>query len=106
MRGGVVVAHAIRALFATAALVATTSCVDTAKVGTMDADAVAPARFAVTPAALSSSTPVRIAGKWRFHLGDDPQWAHPDFDDDGWDVVDVPNGIGAQGHADYAGFFW
>lgn len=27
---------------------------------------------------------------WRYHPGDDPQWAHPEFDDSGWERVDDP----------------
>ena len=24
---------------------------------------------------------------WRYHAGDDPAWARPDFDDSGWDTL-------------------
>src|ERR1019366_6312741 len=29
----------------------------------------------------------RVDSAWRFHLGDDPGWSRPDFDDSGWPVL-------------------
>ncbi len=31
-----------------------------------------------------------LADNWRYHPGDDPDWADPDFDDSGWDELDHP----------------
>lgn len=63
-----------------------------------------------------------LAGPWRFHVGDDSQWADPGFDDSGWELVDLaapasatdgdvglPNyvpGWSAKGHAGYYGYAW
>ena len=36
---------------------------------------------------------VRIAdlnGKWRFTIGDDPNWASEDFDDSSWEKIYAP----------------
>lgn len=32
-----------------------------------------------------------LAKYWRFQLGDDLAWAHPDFDDSGWQTVGLPH---------------
>jgi hypothetical protein len=63
-----------------------------------------------------------LTGPWRFHVGDDPRWADPGFDDSGWELVDlaapasasdgdvgIPNyapGWIARGHAGYYGYAW
>jgi hypothetical protein len=59
---------------------------------------------------------------WRFHIGDDPHWAEADFDDSGWETVDLTpspgahdNDVGlsgyvagwnARGHRGYWGYAW
>ena len=63
-----------------------------------------------------------LDGPWRFHTGDDPQWAKPQMDDRGWQTVDLtpapgshdgdvglPDYVGgwmAQGHPGYHGYGW
>ena len=77
----------------------------------------------VKPAAviLGHST-ITLNGPWTFHVGDDPRWAQPGFDDSGWEHVDLTAppgatdgdvGIGnyapgwtAKGHPRYHGFAW
>ncbi len=75
----------------------------------------------------SGTTPVRLGesavtlpGPWRFHVGDDAQWAKTSFGDASWETVDLslppadPDGSGGdlvpgwttQGHPGYAGFAW
>jgi len=61
---------------------------------------------------LGEST-IELAGPWKFHIGDDPAWAQPDFDDSGWEDVDLSPGSGglargwtARGHAGYSGYAW
>jgi len=65
---------------------------------------------------------VPLNGPWKFHRNDDPRWADPSFDDDGWESVDLTpppgardNDVGftgfvpgwaARGHAGYVGFAW
>jgi Stage II sporulation protein E (SpoIIE) len=57
---------------------------------------------------------VDLAGPWKFHIGDDPAWARPDFDDSSWEDVDLtPDGNTgrspgwtARGHAGYSGYAW
>jgi hypothetical protein len=65
---------------------------------------------------------VPLNGPWRFHLGDDPRWAAPEFDDSGWETVDLTPAPGAhdddvgltgyvpgwmaRGHAGYFGYAW
>ncbi|HEX3674970.1 MAG TPA: hypothetical protein VHU87_11910 [Rhizomicrobium sp.] len=65
---------------------------------------------------------VSLGGPWKFHTGDDPRWADPNFDDSKWETVDltappgahdddvgltgyVP-GWSARGHSGYAGYAW
>ena len=63
-----------------------------------------------------------LNGPWRFHTGDDLRWARPDFDDSGWEQVDLTPEAGAhdgdvglpgyvpgwsqRGHARYSGYAW
>jgi hypothetical protein len=65
---------------------------------------------------------VALYGPWKFHTGDDPAWAAPDFDDSAWETVDLtpaagafdPNaglpeyvpGWTAKGHPGYWGYAW
>jgi hypothetical protein len=71
--------------------------------------------------AIGSGT-VALNGPWRFHTGDDLRWANPDFDDAGWETVDLTPAPGAKdndvglagyvsgwhsrGHKDYTGYAW
>ena len=76
---------------------------------------------AVVPVTLGQSV-VTLYGPWKFHVGDDPRWADPSFDDSHWETVDlrptpqttlrlvqIPgfvSGWTARGHAGYAGYAW
>ncbi len=83
-----------------------------------------PAQSAAAPQlniALGHSA-VALDGPWRFHIGDNPQWSRPDFDDSSWETTNVgaaansfdPNmgrrgfvpGWTAKGHPEYSGFAW
>ncbi|MGI9289236.1 MAG: diguanylate cyclase, partial [Pseudomonadales bacterium] len=50
--------------------------------------------------------PVDIAGEWKFHIGDDPSWAQPQFNDSSWNSLQVPQDWGLQGYKGYNGFAW
>jgi len=47
-----------------------------------------------------------LGGKWQFHLGDDPAWSAPAFDDSAWEQLAVDQTWGAQTHPGYTGFGW
>jgi hypothetical protein len=63
-----------------------------------------------------------LDGAWRFHTGDDPQWANSNTDDSSWDTIDLtappgshdgdvglPDYVGgwmSHGHPDYHGYAW
>src|SRR5689334_6209274 len=63
-----------------------------------------------------------LDGAWRFHTGDDPQWASATTDDSGWETIDMtaapgshdddvglPDYVGgwmAHGHPGYHGYAW
>ncbi|WP_130620727.1 glycoside hydrolase [Dyella amyloliquefaciens] len=65
---------------------------------------------------------VALNGPWRFHIGDDPRWSSPDFDDSAWEAVDLTpepgshdgdvglpgyvSGWSRRGHARYTGYAW
>jgi hypothetical protein len=47
-----------------------------------------------------------LDGDWQFHLGDDPRWADPNFDDSSWETIGVNAPWGAQQYPSYTGFAW
>jgi hypothetical protein len=47
-----------------------------------------------------------LDGPWQFHLGDDPAWAAPGYDDSHWEQLTADKTWGAQGHPSYTGFAW
>jgi hypothetical protein len=47
-----------------------------------------------------------LEGRWKFHAGDDPRWADPNFDDSSWKLVKVPLNLGKQGYAHFSGYGW
>lgn len=65
---------------------------------------------------------VPLNGPWKFHIGDDPRWADPNFDDSQWETVDLTPKAGsfdpiggqsgyvpgwtAKGHPGYWGYAW
>ena len=65
---------------------------------------------------------IPLNGPWKFHIGDNPRWADPDFDDSQWETVDFAAGPGsvdpaiggagyspgwtAKGHPGYSGYAW
>ncbi len=88
--------------------------------------------FAAASRAQSPSAPVTtitlgqsiapLNGPWKFHIGDNPQWADPKFDDSQWETVDLAPKAGsfdptvgysgyvpgwtAKGHPGYWGWAW
>ena len=49
---------------------------------------------------------ISLDGLWRFHAGDDPQWASPAFDDSAWPLLRSDQSWTAQGYKDENGFAW
>src|SRR5918911_5719681 len=47
-----------------------------------------------------------LAGQWRFHPGDNPRWADPNFDDSDWKLVKVPLSLDQQGYPNFSGYGW
>lgn len=70
---------------------------------------------AVVQVKLGASS-AELAGLWKFHIGDDPAWAQPDFNDASWGTIDltVPEGSAtgsapgwtAQGFPNHSGYAW
>lgn len=48
----------------------------------------------------------QIDSVWRFHLGDDPQWARPEFDDSHWPTLHPTQDWAPQGYPEDAEFAW
>jgi hypothetical protein len=44
---------------------------------------------------LGSST-VELTGPWKFHRGDDLEWAKPEFNDSGWSAMDLTPRVGSR----------
>ena len=49
---------------------------------------------------------VSLNGLWRFHTGDNPAWADPNFDDSGWSLLRSDRSWAEQGYPGYEGFAW
>ncbi|HEX2667542.1 MAG TPA: hypothetical protein VHP13_04125 [Gammaproteobacteria bacterium] len=65
---------------------------------------------------------VNLDGPWKFHIGDDPRWADPGFDDSAWEDMDLSappdandgdvgitpytSGWASKGHPGYDGYAW
>ena len=47
-----------------------------------------------------------LDGLWRFHTGDNPAWASPEFDDSQWALLCSDEDWGKQGYRGYSGFAW
>ncbi|MFZ0743636.1 MAG: SpoIIE family protein phosphatase [Terracidiphilus sp.] len=47
-----------------------------------------------------------LDGPWQFHLGDNPAWASPAFDDFFWPQITANKTWGLQGHTSYTGYAW
>jgi hypothetical protein len=47
-----------------------------------------------------------LAGPWRFHPGDDAEWAQPTLDDGGWELLSAEHPWGVDGHPAYSGYAW
>jgi sigma-B regulation protein RsbU (phosphoserine phosphatase) len=62
------------------------------------------------PAAFSLVTDhqpvVSLDGLWRFHPGDDPDWAAPNFDDSAWTLLRSDKPWTTQGYGNLSGFAW
>src|SRR6202035_2500406 len=55
----------------------------------------------------TGSEPVAsLDGLWRFHTGDNPTWADPNFDDSQWPLLRSDEDWGQQGYENYGGFAW
>lgn len=47
-----------------------------------------------------------LDGLWRFHTGDNPLWADPNFDDSQWSLLHSDEPWSQQGYKNYGGFAW
>ncbi len=54
----------------------------------------------------SYSQVVNLRGSWKFHVGDDPAWSSPTFNDSKWEYIHVPSPWEEEGFNGYDGFAW
>ena len=47
-----------------------------------------------------------LEGSWKFSIGDDMEWADPDYDDSHWERIWVPKAWEEQGFHGYDGYGW
>jgi len=47
-----------------------------------------------------------LDGLWRFHTGDNPAWASPNFDDSKWPLLRSDRSWNKQGFPNYSGYAW
>lgn len=47
-----------------------------------------------------------LKGYWKFSIGDDPQWASPNYNDSNWQKVFVPDSWETNGFHEYNGYAW
>ncbi|MCA2005354.1 MAG: beta galactosidase jelly roll domain-containing protein [Ignavibacterium sp.] len=59
-----------------------------------------------TPKQLNENLIISLKGKWKFSLGDSPDWSKFNFDDSNWEVINVPSSWENQGFHGYDGFAW
>jgi sialate O-acetylesterase len=49
---------------------------------------------------------IDLSGRWKFSLGDKPQWKEKYFDDKNWEKINVPSSWENQGFHGYDGYAW
>ena len=49
---------------------------------------------------------VNLSGVWKFSVGDNPDWAFPDVNDENWERIEVPSSWENQGFHGYDGYAW
>ncbi|WP_421919785.1 beta galactosidase jelly roll domain-containing protein [Marinifilum sp.] len=49
---------------------------------------------------------VNLKGYWKFTIGDDPNWASPQYNDSEWEKVFVPKSWEGNGFSNYNGYAW
>ena len=47
-----------------------------------------------------------LEGAWKFEIGDNLAWAHPDFNDQAWEEIEVPGSWENEGFPGYDGYAW
>jgi phosphoserine phosphatase RsbU/P len=50
--------------------------------------------------------PITITAPWRFHPGDNPQWASPTYDDSQWPLLRFERMWSVQGYPGVSGYAW
>jgi hypothetical protein len=49
---------------------------------------------------------LNLDGQWRFHMGDDPAWADPAYNDSEWTAISLSQSLVEQGIDTYTGYAW
>ncbi len=89
-------------------------CAGSGHAQTQPAKGQATATVAATPVAVKlGESSAKLNGPWKFHTGDNAAWAQTDFDDSGWDSMDLTTAAGTaaagwtkRGYPGYSGYAW
>lgn len=49
---------------------------------------------------------INLEGKWKFSIGDNPEWSNTAYNDNAWDRIYVPARWEEQGYQGYDGYAW
>jgi hypothetical protein len=49
---------------------------------------------------------LNLSGKWKFHTGSNKEWKSPEFNDEDWTLINVPDYWENEGYKDYDGYAW
>jgi sialate O-acetylesterase len=47
-----------------------------------------------------------LSGKWKFHTGNNKDWKSPEFNDEDWTLINVPDYWENEGYEDLDGYAW
>lgn len=62
--------------------------------------------FQTTVLAEDLESVLDLRGMWKFTIGDNLEWAQPEFNDESWGQIRVPSSWESNGFVDYNGFAW
>ncbi|MFN5169507.1 MAG: beta galactosidase jelly roll domain-containing protein [Cyclobacteriaceae bacterium] len=62
--------------------------------------------FLIAIISAASAQVISLDGRWKFHIGDEAEWATPTFNDTNWETIYAPSAWEDEGFNGYDGFAW
>lgn len=62
--------------------------------------------FSAAYGAMKLNKEIDLERKWRFTIGDNPDFKNPEFNDSDWDMIEVPSPWENEGFPGYNGYAW